>query len=99
MKNDNELIQREPTLYEKAVSWAGSKIAQKLADGYEIERVSDEEQQRRIAVCEGCEFFLKNRTCELCLCPMDYKTQLLYNPFNAALGIAQKRVECPKKKW
>lgn len=75
----------------------GSAIAKKIAEGFNMEMVSDTDQKLRIAICESCsEFRADSRTCAICHCPMDYKTQLMYNPYK--LGDKQL-VECPQKKW
>lgn len=89
----------EDSVLQKAVGFAARKIAQKLADGYEIEQVSSEEQQRRIEICNVCPRLNAARICNECSCPMDYKTHLKYNPFMAALGHPKELVICPLKKW
>ena len=77
-----------------------SKIAKKIAEGYNIELVKEQEQQMRIALCEVCTNFRPDsRSCGLCKCPMDYKTTLKYNPFIAALSGNRELVSCPVQKW
>ena len=49
--------------------------------------VSEEERARRIAVCEGCEFFFAaDRRCSKCNCWMDLKSKL-------------RTAACPENKW
>jgi len=89
----------EDSSLQTAVGFVAKKIAQKLADGYEIELVSEEQQAARIAICNTCPRLNKQRICNKCNCPMDYKTTLKYNPFMAALGHPKELVLCPLKKW
>ena len=49
--------------------------------------VIEEEQARRIAICEGCEFFfVADRRCSKCNCWMDLKSKL-------------RTAACPEDKW
>lgn len=49
-------------------------------------RVSDEEQQIRMAVCEGCPHLMLTKQCSKCWCYMPNKTALLH-------------AVCPVGKW
>lgn len=78
----------------------GSAIAKKIADGFNMEMVSDSEQKMRIALCEACpDFRTDSRTCAICSCPMDYKTQLKFNPYKLITGDSKQLVSCPKNLW
>jgi len=46
---------------------------------------SEEEQERRLAICQECEH-LNGNTCSICHCYMPAKVKLLYT-------------KCPKSKW
>lgn len=95
MSNQNN----ETPLHIRLTGWVGSKIAKKIAEGMQIELVSSVEQQLRIAICNECpNLYTDTRICGLCKCPMDYKTQLKYNPFNELTG-EKVLVTCPDKKW
>lgn len=49
--------------------------------------VSDEEQKRRIEICNGCpNLFKPTRSCKLCKCFVDLKTKL-------------QSQKCPIQKW
>lgn len=49
--------------------------------------VSEDEQARRIAICEGCEFFFAaDRRCSKCNCWMDLKSKL-------------RTAVCPETRW
>lgn len=51
------------------------------------ERVSDDEQAARMAICHSCEFLFKPTVqCKKCGCFMELKTKL-------------KRAFCPIEKW
>jgi hypothetical protein len=69
-----------------------------LAD---CEKVSEEEFQRRISLCESCEKFNpETRRCDICTCFMDIKASLEELPFT--FGNKDKKVKCSDKdnpKW
>lgn len=51
----------------------------------ERDRATIEERQRRIALCEGCEFFTA-ATCRACGCYVELRAM-------------KQATHCPKKKW
>ncbi len=64
---------KEPSLIQKAKNFA-SALTDHIKAGLPV--VSDEVQQRRIKICEGCPLFnLDHRTCTVCGCAMDEKTR------------------------
>lgn len=53
----------------------------------EVVKLSEEEAQQRLSICNGCEFFVKDTSrCSKCGCYMAYKTYL-------------KAASCPENKW
>jgi hypothetical protein len=65
-------------------SRATARVARAAVAGKKIQ-VSNEERERRIAICEACEFF-RNGKCLKCRC---------YTRFKAILGTER----CPIGKW
>ena len=54
------------------------------------------EAQKRIQICENCEFFWKfARNCMICGCFMDVKTKMPFELDENGLSIEG----CPEKKW
>lgn len=75
------------------------ETAEKMTnEGFKVERVDETTRLLRLAICEGCsQLDKKERACNKCGCPVDWKTALLNNPY---IGIIKKeKVECPIKKW
>jgi len=70
--------------------------------GISSEKVPDEVQQERISICEDCpsSSFLNNtRQCGKCLCFMDVKSWLVFDPVESLKKGSQERVECPGGHW
>lgn len=68
-------------------SFVGSVVAECGAAFSGEPSVDDEEAARRIAICEGCEFFITGgRRCSKCGCWMDIKKQF-------------RTATCPEGKW
>lgn len=56
-------------------------------------KVSEEEFEKRIALCESCEHFdSETRRCKICTCFMDIKCTLEEYPF--VFGGKDKKVKC-----
>lgn len=70
-------VQREKQLPSKAAMArnAFKAAGQAIASGFK--KVSEEEQARRLAICEGCEFFRQSdKRCSKCGCAMKWKSRL-----------------------
>lgn len=69
-----------------------------IDDGFRLEKVDEETAKLRLAICEGCDRFIKEeRRCSECCCPMDFKVTLKYDPIK---GIMKKTlITCPVGKW
>lgn len=86
---------------------AAQKFIELAAEGARIKKVSEDEQQRRIGLCEACpKFDPKYRACTLCNCPMDYKTNLKHDPirvikdkFKINKEVGGTETSCPIDKW
>ncbi len=75
-----------PTLFQKAKNLAGAakRIGQAAARGQKI-AVSKEEADRRMAICQECEFFI-GKSCMKCGCVIKFKARL-------------ETEHCPIAKW
>lgn len=72
------------------LSWIKYKFNKSYREKIKIEA------QRRIQICENCEFFWKPaRNCMLCGCFMDIKTKMEFKLDENGLSIEG----CPDKKW
>lgn len=90
-----------------------NKITRKIADitsktfqelerqGFKFQKIDTLTQLVRIGICENCPHFDEkdNRRCKKCLCPMDYKTSLLYEPINPDFMTKKVKITCPIGKW
>lgn len=89
---DSELfvtpMHEPPSTLEKVKNFAGS-AARHVAAG--MPRATDEEVERRYAICQGCEF-LKNDACTKCGCPIVRRKK-----FISKLSWADQK--CPIGKW
>ena len=79
---------RPPSTLAKAVNFAAA-AAKHAAAG--MPRATDEEVERRYAICQGCEF-LKNDACTKCGCPIARRKK-----FISKLSWANEK--CPVGKW
>lgn len=71
------------------------KIVEQAFEFADVPKVSDEEFERRIAICESCENFnAENRKCKLCGCFMDVKAELKELP---AIPGMSREVKCSDK--
>lgn len=75
-----------PSLGRQAVGLARAVVGEAGAILTGKERVSAEEKARRLAICEGCEFFTAQRRCTKCGCFMDVKA-------------GWRAARCPVGKW
>ncbi len=80
-----EVIQ-VPSIFQKAVNF-GQAALRHAATGFQ--QVSEEEYQRRLEVCQGCEFF-RNNSCMKCGCQV---AGSLLSKARWASSV------CPEKKW
>jgi hypothetical protein len=78
----------KPGLAQKAANFAAS-AAKHVAAG--MPQCSDEERERRFAICQGCEFF-DGKACTKCGCPVAREKR-----FVSKLAWADS--ECPVGKW
>lgn len=87
-----------------------SKLLQLEQDNIPHKKVSEEELQRRLTICEGCPSFTGDRECGECGCPIDFKASLewidltIKNWAKNKIGIRPKEIiktniNCPLKKW
>ena len=76
------------TLTQKAANFAAS-AAKHVAAG--MPQCSDEERERRFAICQGCEFY-DGKSCTKCGCPAVRERKFL-----SKLSWANER--CPVGKW
>lgn len=72
-------------LREKAVGAVKRVIAEATLP---VSRVSEEEYERRKAICDGCSSYLKDRGCLACGCFDGFETKLNSSVFS-----------CPKRRW
>jgi hypothetical protein len=79
---------RQPGAMQKAANFAAS-AAKHVAAG--MPQCSDEERERRFAICQGCEFY-DGKACTKCGCPVVREKQ-----FVSKLAWADS--ECPAGKW
>lgn len=77
-----------PSTLEKVKNFAAA-AAKHVAAG--MPRATDEEVERRYAICQGCEF-LKNEACTKCGCPIARRKK-----FISKLSWANEK--CPVGKW
>jgi hypothetical protein len=69
-------------------------------EGIETTLVEKSEQKMRIAICENCDNFLSStRQCKVCMCQMDVKTSLLYDPVESIKQANKQLTVCPKGLW
>lgn len=69
------------------------RIVHSILELADVPKVSKEEFERRIAICESCDAFNpENRKCNYCGCFMDEKAGLLEMP------ISKAKVICSDKK-
>lgn len=74
-----------------------TKFALGVADKTKVDTGT---QQARIAVCEGCpKFSAITRQCAVCLCFMDIKTALLYDPVESEKRGEKTKTVCPLGLW
>lgn len=78
----------KPGLSQKAANFAAS-AAKHIAAG--MPQCSDEERERRFAICQGCEFF-DGKACTKCGCPVAREKR-----FVSKLAWASEK--CPVGKW
>lgn len=76
---------RPPTILQKAVSLTQAVVQETVETLQGKDAVSDEEQRRRLVICQGCEFFNKG-TCSQCGCVLNWKTRM-------------RSMSCPIDKW
>jgi hypothetical protein len=76
------------TLTQKAANFAASAVKHVAAG---MPRASDEERERRFAICQGCEFY-DGKACTKCGCPVVRERQ-----FISKLTWAGE--SCPVGKW
>lgn len=81
------------------LSRAGSRMLKMIADGFAFEKVTPEEAQRRIGICEGCPLLTDKRQCRECGCEVDFKVTLKTNPVLSAFSKDIELNKCPKGKW
>lgn len=53
------------------------------------------EAEKRIAMCESCEFFNNARQCSICMCLMDVKVTYPFKKDENGISIEG----CPQKRW
>jgi hypothetical protein len=71
------------------------EIVEQLDDLAGAPKVSRQEFERRIRICEGCSLFkAESRRCSLCHCFMDVKAGLKEYPFSLS---GDKTVRCAQK--
>ena len=82
----------------KGVADAVSLALKWVDDGFKLEKVDEMTAGMRIAICEGCQYFIRDeRRCAHCCCPMDFKVTLKFDPIK---GIMKKTlITCPVDKW
>ena len=72
-----------PGLFKKAAN-LGEALIQHAMNGFE--NVPDEVRKIRLEICEACEEFTEQRSCNACGCYMDIKARW-------------SAMKCPKNKW
>lgn len=77
-----------PSLLQKAKNFAQAAVSH-VASG--MPRASDEEIERRFAICQGCEFY-KDNACQKCGCPVNREKKLI-----SKLAWADQK--CPVGHW
>lgn len=77
-------VEVEPNIFQMGRNLASS-LARELRSGGKPS-VSEEEIQKRLAICEGCEFLRNGTRCTKCGCVMKFKARL-------------NTGECPIGKW
>ena len=86
LNQERELV-GEPSLLRKARSFAQALVDEGKAIANKEEAVSVEEQERRLGICQGCEFFKpRSQSCQKCGCFMRLKSKL-------------RTANCPIGKW
>lgn len=71
------------------------KIVEEALEFADAPKVSAEEFERRLTICEGCEHFNpENRKCKLCRCFMDVKCEI--KELHAIPGMSRE-VKCADK--
>jgi len=81
-KIKQDTIPTSPSLGEKIVNFANSMV-EYAQSGFED--VTDEEHNKRMDICKGCEFFQAG-TCQKCGCSCNFKSRM-------------KAMKCPIGKW
>lgn len=70
--------------------------------GIPTDKVPAKIQSERIKICEACptnRFFKLTRNCKACLCFMDIKTSLEYDPVKSIKTGSLTRTSCPEGHW
>lgn len=77
----------------KTVEWMATK-------GVATDKVPEQVAAERLEICERCEHFIKaTRQCGKCLCFMDVKTKLVYDPVESVKQLEEIKTFCPVGKW
>lgn len=73
----------------------------KYATGFaDYTKVDEPTQAKRIAACEACpRFIAATRQCGVCLCFMDIKAPLLYDPVESQKKGEKTKTVCPQGHW
>ncbi len=73
-------------------------LAEKLGELLIHDKVSEDEANRRIKICEGCELFdAKTRQSTICSCYMDSKVKAKRHFELTEFKVVD--THCPKNKW
>lgn len=76
----------------------GSEVLKMISDGFDFEQVSEEEAQRRLSICNGCDK-LEGDQCGLCGCKVEFKVTLKTNPVLSVFKAKKETNKCPAGNW
>ena len=74
-----------------------AKYATGFADNTKVDEATE---AMRVATCEGCpHFFAVTRQCSVCLCFIDIKAYLMYDPVESQKKGVKTKTACPQGFW
>ena len=84
-----------------AIQRLAATVEWMVGNGVDSTKVPKEVKQERLEICRKCEHFTKSRQCGLCLCFMDVKASLVFDPVQSAKQLKDVRTICAANppKW